>query len=183
MLTRSLQILAVLSSLLALGCGKTSEETPAGAEPAAQPAAPAAPALTAAAPTQVTPPPGAKVFFIAPSDGAVVSGPLVEGKVNVPVKMGVEGMGVEPAGAQKTGFGHHHIIVDGELVAMGTVVPKDETHLHYGQAQTEAQLMLTPGPHTLTMQFADGAHMSYGPQMASTITITVSSEGQPKPTN
>ena len=39
MLTRSLQILAVLSSLLALGCGKTSEETPAGAEPAAQPAA------------------------------------------------------------------------------------------------------------------------------------------------
>ena len=66
---------------------------------------------------------------------------------------------------------------------MGTVVPKDDTHLHYGQAQTEAQLMLTPGPHTLTMQFADGAHMSYGPQMASTIKITVSSEGQPKPTN
>jgi hypothetical protein len=66
---------------------------------------------------------------------------------------------------------------------MGTVVPKDDTHLHYGQAQTEAQLMLTPGPHTLTMQFADGAHMSYGPQMSASIKITVSSEGQAKPTN
>ena len=175
MVTRALLSVAVLSSLLAIACESKPEETPAGAAPSAT-----TPGLTATAPTA---PPGAKVFFIAPTDGATVVGPLVEGKVNVPVKMGVEGIALEAAGAQKQGSGHHHIIVDGELVAMGTVVPKDETHLHYGQAQSEAQLMLTPGPHTLTMQFADGAHMSYGPQLASTIKITVQGDVQANPTN
>jgi hypothetical protein len=106
----------------------------------------------------------------------------VDGKVNVPVRMGAEGIALEAAGAQKQGAGHHHIIVDGELVAMGTIVPKDETHLHYGKAESEAQLMLTPGPHTLTMQFADGAHMSYGPQLATSIKITVKAS-EDKPTN
>jgi hypothetical protein len=178
MVTRALQTLAVLSSLLAFACGKSAEENPAGAAPST--ATPSAPALTATAPT---PPPGAKVFFVSPTDGATVTGPLVEGKVNVPVKMGVEGIALEAAGAQKQGSGHHHIIVDGDLVAMGTPVPKDETHLHYGQAQSEAQLMLTPGPHTLTMQFADGAHMSYGPELSRTIKITVSADAAKKPTN
>jgi hypothetical protein len=32
---------------------------------------------------------------------------------------------------------------------------------------------LAPGEHTLTLQFADGAHMSYGPTLASTIKVKV----------
>jgi hypothetical protein len=176
MVIRPIRTLAVVSLLLAVACEKPAEEAPTSAAPAVQPASPG---LTATAPT---PPPGAKVFFIAPEDGAEVTGPLVDGKVNVPVRMGAEGIALEAAGAQKQGAGHHHIIVDGELVAMGTIVPKDETHLHYGKAESEAQLMLTPGPHTLTMQFADGAHMSYGPQLATSIKITVKAS-EDKPTN
>jgi hypothetical protein len=164
--------IAAASLLLGLlACSKTEEESPGGAAPAE--ATPAAQAAPLAPPGPPVAPPGSKVFFIEPTDGAEVKGPLVDGKVPLKVKMGVEGIALEPAGAQKQGSGHHHIIVDGEFIAMGTVVPKDETHLHYGQAQSEADIALAPGDHTLTMQFADGAHMSYGPQLAKSIKVKV----------
>ena len=94
-------------------------------------------------------------------------------KAPVHVKMGVRGMTVEPAGLVKEGFGHHHIIVDGGPMAAGEVIPMDKTHIHYGKGQTETHLGLKPGKHTLTLQFADGAHVSYGPEWASTITLTI----------
>ena len=61
------------------------------------------------------------------------------------------------------GTGHHHLIVDGKAVPKGSVVPADATHMHFGKGQTETTLKLPPGKHTLTLQFADGAHQSYGP--------------------
>ncbi len=46
--------------------------------------------------------------------------------------------------------------------------------LHYGKAQTEAELTLTPGAHTLCLQAADGNHVALeGQGMAHTIGITV----------
>jgi hypothetical protein len=121
----------------------------------------------------VEPPPGAKVFFMSPADGANLTGPLENGKLKVPVKMGVENIIVRPAGEIVKGTGHHHIIVDGAGIPLGTIVPKDETHLHFGQGQTSADLELAPGEHSLTLQFADGAHMSYGPALSSTIKVKV----------
>jgi len=157
-----------LCVVLGIGCEKTEEE-PSGT--AAAPIEPAEPApLLPAAPT---PPAGARVFFIEPTDGAEVKGPAVDGKVSLTVKMGAENIAVEEAGKQAQGAGHHHLIVDGEFVAMGAVVPKDDTHLHYGKGQTEATVMLTPGEHALTLQFADGAHMSYGPQLSANIKVKV----------
>ncbi|MEL6349341.1 MAG: DUF4399 domain-containing protein, partial [Myxococcota bacterium] len=91
----------------------------------------------------------------------------------VKVKMGVEGMTVQPAGELKEGTGHHHIIIDKGGIAEGQAVPADEQHIHYGKGQTETELELTPGKHSLTLQFANGLHQSYGEVMASTITITV----------
>ncbi len=164
--------IAAVSLLLVVGCSKTEEESPGGAEPT--PATPTAQAEPLAPPAPPTAPPGSKVFFIEPTDGAEIKGPLVDGKVPLKVKMGVEGIDLVAAGEQKQGSGHHHIIVDGDFVAMGTVVPKDDTHLHYGKAQSEADIALAPGEHTLTMQFADGAHMSYGPQLSQSIKVKVS---------
>jgi hypothetical protein len=175
MLARTVRIAVVL--MLASACSKPQEESPGGAQPEAPSGQ--APVAAAAAPPTPTAPSGAKVFFIEPKEGVEISGPLVDGKVAVQVKMGTEGINVEKAGEQKQGSGHHHIIVDGEFVTMGTPVPKDETHLHYGAAQTEATLNLTPGEHTLTMQFADGAHMSYGPQLATSLKVKV--VGTPAP--
>ena len=106
------------------------------------------------------------VWFEEPADGATVTSP-------VSIKMGVAGMEIEPAGMVNEGKGHHHLIIDGSFMDAGVVIPADSTHIHYGQGQTEVQLELSPGTHTLTMQFADGVHTSYGEKWSKTISITV----------
>ena len=106
------------------------------------------------------------VAFSEPIDGATVP-------KTFKVKFEVKGMKIEPAGALKEGTGHHHLIIDGGPVPHRQVVAKDATHIHYGKGETEAELTLTPGKHTLTMQFADGNHASYGPEMSATIRVTV----------
>lgn len=111
-------------------------------------------------------PEGAKVFFVSPKDGETLKSP-------VKVQMGVEGMEVKPAGQIEDGSGHHHIIIDAEPVTKGTLVPADDNHKHFGKGQTETELQLAPGQHTLQLQFANGVHLSYGEQMSSKITITV----------
>lgn len=108
-----------------------------------------------------------RVFFTSPADGATVAGP-------VHVTLGAENFTVEPAGEVKTGAGHLHIMVDTPCIAPGAVIPKDDQHLHYGQAQVEADLELAPGQHTLCLQAADGLHTALdGAGLTQTITITV----------
>jgi hypothetical protein len=111
-------------------------------------------------------PEGARVFFANVKDGDTVTSPLL-------VQFGIEGMEVKPAGEIVKGTGHHHIIVDGVAEPIGTVVPADESHIHFGGGQTETELTLTPGKHTLTMQFANGIHQSFGPQMSAVVTVFV----------
>ena len=54
-----------------------------------------------------------------------------------------------------------------------TPVPADASHIHFGKGQSKHVLNVAPGQHTLTLQFADGAHRSYGPEWATSITVTV----------
>ena len=109
---------------------------------------------------------GAKVFFVEPKDGATVKSPFK-------VKFGLSGLKLAKAGAVVPGTGHHHLIVDGGPSPRGAVIGKDATHLHFGDGQSETKLTLAPGKHTLTLQFADGSHASYGEEMSSTITVNV----------
>jgi hypothetical protein len=111
-------------------------------------------------------PEGAKVFFVSPKDGETLTSP-------VKIQMGIEGMEVQPAGKIQDGSGHHHIIIDADPVTKGTLVPADENHKHFGKGQTETELNLAPGEHTLQLQFANGVHLSYGEQMSAKIKVTV----------
>lgn len=106
------------------------------------------------------------VYFIAPADGATVEGPMK-------VQFGVKGMTVKPAGEIVEGTGHHHLLINVEGPAKGQTIPADAQHLHFGKGQTETELKLAPGTYRLKMQFADGYHASYGPDMSATITVTV----------
>ena len=108
----------------------------------------------------------ATVSFIEPADGARLGRTFA-------VKFAVTGMLVQPAGQLSAASGHHHLIIDGGPVATGEMVPFDERHVHFGNGQTEARVMLAPGTHRLTLQFSDGAHQSYGPELSNTITVTV----------
>ena len=112
-------------------------------------------------------PAGAKVFFKNLKNGETVKSPLK-------VEFGVEGIALDTAGTIKPASGHHHLLIDaGDSLASGIVVPKDSTHLHFGKAQTETEIKLTPGEHQLTLQYADGIHRSYGSKLAATIKVKV----------
>lgn len=109
------------------------------------------------------------VYFENLEDGQAVSLPLT-------VKMGVNGMDVQPAGEIKKGTGHHHIIINGQSLKTGEVVGASNTVIHYGKGQTEATLTaenLQPGENTITLQFANGLHQSYGEAWSKTITVNV----------
>ena len=82
-------------------------------------------------------------------------------------------MQIKPAGKFEEGTGHHHLIINEKFLQKGTVVPADAKHIHFGKGQTEYDLNLEPGAHTLTLQFADGLHRSYGKELSKTISITV----------
>jgi Domain of unknown function (DUF4399) len=114
----------------------------------------------------MNPTPEKSVFFVEPKDGATVNSPFK-------VVFGVKGMAVEPAGDIKADSGHHHLLINLAAMPAGEAIPVDATHLHFGKAQTDAEVTLPPGQYKLTMQFANGAHVSFGPAMAATINVTV----------
>lgn len=109
---------------------------------------------------------GHRVFFISPTQGTTLKSPIQ-------ISMGIDGMEVEPAGAINEGKGHHHLIINGSYIEKGKVIPFDEQHIHFGKGQTDTLLALAPGKYSLTLQFADGAHQSYGQPLSETIEITV----------
>ncbi len=107
------------------------------------------------------------VFFANVKDSQDIKLPFI-------VEFGVNGMDVEPAGEIKAGKGHHHLIIDGTFVPEGTTVPMSATSIHYGKGQTlDTIKTLTKGMHKLTLQFANGAHSSYGEKLSKTITVNV----------
>ena len=152
---------------LILACGILAACNPS--EPAA-PAAPAAappPAAAAAPPpaalTRKPAPAGAMAYIIEPADGARVTSP-------VRVVFGLKGIGVAPAGVDRNDAGHHHLLVDTAMPAnLALPLPNDEQHRHFGGGQTEVELTLTPGRHTLQMVLGDHLHIPHDPPIASSV--------------
>ncbi|PYC29321.1 rod shape-determining protein RodA [Aquipseudomonas alcaligenes] len=113
-------------------------------------------------------PEGARVYFIEPADGATVARTFS-------VKFGLAGMGVAPAGVDLPGTGHHHLLVDlAEAPAMDQPLPASEQVLHFGKGQTETELTLPPGTHSLQLLVGDKNHVPLQPPVISErITVTV----------
>tara|TARA_B100001250_G_C19583286_1_gene693061 strand:- start:318 stop:761 length:444 start_codon:yes stop_codon:yes gene_type:complete len=107
-----------------------------------------------------------KVFFKWPKDGSTVASPVF-------VDMGVEGMIIEPAGIVKEGYGHHHILINQKSWPEGEVIPTSDSTLHFGKGQTDASIELDPGRYIISLQFADGVHVSFGELMSESIQINV----------
>ena len=74
--------------------------------------------------------------------------------------MAADGVAIEPAGEVRAGAGHFHVIADAGCVDAGQGVPKDADHLHFGKGQTDGDIYLTAGEHTLCLQIGDGAHVA-----------------------
>jgi hypothetical protein len=83
-------------------------------------------------------------------------------------------MGVAPAGIEKAGTGHHHLIVDAELPPVGLPIPATDHYRHFGKGQTEVLLDLPPGEHTLQLLLGDHIHIPHDrPVTSERISISV----------
>jgi hypothetical protein len=130
---------------------------------AQDPAAPALPRTAA--------PAGAELYFVSPENGATVSSPVT-------VRFGLRGMGVAPAGVTAPNTGHHHLLVDvADLPPENLPLPNDANHRHFGLGQTEAEITLEPGQHSLQLVLGDALHIPHQPPVRSEkITITVTAQ-------
>lgn len=112
--------------------------------------------------------PNAQVYLIEPADGATVTGTFT-------VKFGLSGMGVAPAGVNVANTGHHHLLIDTtELPDTTQPLPANEHLKHFGKGQTETELTLSPGEHTLQLLLGNYLHIPHDkPVLSEKITITV----------
>lgn len=112
-------------------------------------------------------PAAAKLYFVNLGNGSAVSSP-------VKVVFGLSGMGVAPAGVEKSGTGHHHLLVNVNQWDANAPLPANDNFRHFGAGQTEVLLELQPGQHTLQPVLGDQNHIPHHPVvMSERITITV----------
>ncbi|GAB4196020.1 MAG: DUF4399 domain-containing protein [Wenzhouxiangellaceae bacterium] len=113
-------------------------------------------------------PQNAALYIISPHSGEVVNSP-------VRVRFGLSGMGIAPAGIQLADTGHHHLLVDlEELPDLNQPLPATAQIIHFGKGQTETEVDLPPGRHTLRLMLGDYLHRPHDPPLYSPeVTIEV----------
>lgn len=110
----------------------------------------------------------AQAYIISPTDGQTVPSEFT-------VKFGLSGMGIAPAGIDKAGTGHHHLLIDvNELPDLENPLPSTAQIKHFGGGQTEATIQLAPGKHKLQLLLGNYAHMPHdNPVLSDPVEITV----------
>ena len=113
----------------------------------------------------------AKAYIVSPKNGDTVSSPFT-------VQFGLKGMGVAPAGvttAADTPTGHHHLLIDvATMPDMNMPLPQTDNIRHFGKGQTEVDLTLPAGRHTLQLVLGDAMHTPHDkPVVSEKITVTV----------
>lgn len=105
-------------------------------------------------------PPGAEVYFVDVKDGQHLPEKAM-------IHFGLRNMGVAPAGSDQPNSGHHHLLIDTDLPPLDKRIPNDFNHLHFGAGQTETELNLSPGEHTLQLLLGDKDHIPHTPPVMS----------------
>ena len=155
MFSRALVVPAMaVFALVAAGCGGSSPESESASAPAADHSAHA----------------GGRVFFMEPMNGATVKSPvrLVFGSEMVTISP------VPPGELTETrpDVAHFHLGVDTDCLPAGTVIPKANPWIHFGDGKNTIDMQLSPGPHKLAVQAGDDLHVTMT-GLCETIDITV----------
>ena len=113
-------------------------------------------------------PESARAYLIAPQDGETLPETFT-------VQFGLSGMGVAPAGVEKDGTGHHHLLIDvDELPPLTEPLAATSQIRHFGGGQTETELTLEPGEHTLQLLLGNYTHVPHdNPVLSEQISVTV----------
>jgi hypothetical protein len=111
--------------------------------------------------------PNASVYFISPNENESIAGKVI-------IRFGLENFGIAPAGIQVTHTGHHHLIIDADLPPLNQPIPADKNYVHFGKGQSEVEVELSKGAHTLQLLLGDFRHIPHNPPIYSKrITIKV----------
>ena len=106
-----------------------------------------------------------EVFIISPADGEQVTSPVT-------VKFGAKNVDIVPAGTGHAHAGHHHLLIDAHLPDLKK--PMGGEVKHFAKGQTETQIELKPGKHTLQLVLGDKSHKPHAkPVVSKKITIEV----------
>jgi hypothetical protein len=114
---------------------------------------------------------GAKVMFIEPKNGAIVSSP-------VHMKFGSSGTTISPVPPgdvkeARPGMTHYHVGVGVSCLPAGkNIVMGTRSWVHFGDGKDEIDRQLTPGRHRLALQLGDDLHNTV-PGACQMITVTV----------
>jgi hypothetical protein len=120
-------------------------------------------ALSQPRPSPQTPSlPGAKVYFKDLADNATVPSQFT-------VHFGAENIEIVPTNVAKPNAGHHHLLIDTPMGALDEPIPSDANHLHFGRGQTEGDVVLSAGEHTLQLVLGDDKHIPHNPPVASPV--------------
>ena len=102
----------------------------------------------------------ARIYFVDLKDGTTIPS-------KVKIRFGIENMEIAPAGIIKPNTGHHHLLIDTGLPPADQPIPSDFNHIHFGNGQTEAEITLPAGEHTLQLLLGDHAHIPHNPPVVS----------------
>jgi hypothetical protein len=119
-------------------------------------------------------PGGAELYFVDLKDGATIP-------TRVVIRFGLRGMGIAPAAEDRENTGHHHLLIDAELPSLDQPILNDANHLHFDAGETEAEITLAPGTHTLQLLLGDKDHIAHNPPVMSLRIRVVAREGGAAP--
>jgi hypothetical protein len=114
---------------------------------------------------------GAKVMFIEPKNGAIVSSP-------VRMKFGSSGTTISPVPPgdvkeARPGMTHYHVGVGVSCLPAGkNIVKGTPSWVHFGDGKDVFDSQLTPGKHKLAVQLGDDLHNTM-PGACQVISVTV----------
>ena len=126
------------------------------------------PASTPAA----SPPTAQRVFFVSPKNGDTIK-PLTTFEFgNERVTIGAVPPGEIKPEQVRAGITHYHLGVDTDCLPAGTVIPKADPWIHFGDGKNVIEMSLPPGPHKLVLQSGDDMHRTIA-GLCETINVTV----------
>jgi hypothetical protein len=143
----AIPVLAAFASMAA-ACGGSSESTDHGAHA------------------------GGRVFFMEPANGATVKSPvrLVFGSEMVTIAPVPPGEITEAQVRPNTA--HYHLGLDTDCLPVGTVIPKANPWVHFGDGKNVIDMQLPAGMHKLVVQAGDDRHATMT-GLCETITVNV----------
>ena len=108
-----------------------------------------------------------KVYFINLKDGDELKSPFL-------IQFGLSGMGIAPAGTDRSNTGHHHLLINVDDIDLSKPIPSSSNHIHFGGGQTESLVDLMPGDYSMQLVLGDMTHTPHNPPIISQrINITV----------